>query len=158
MAKGDSPTIERSWLERNLSAIMIGIFGTAISVLMVVMVGSVKDLRTELVRLDTSLSVLQSEVVSTRTTLADEVSLIADEVSLIDDGIIQSIGTVRADLSIANQHLTGIDTHLALIKREFSAPADFSLSSADLSSADLSSELPPDLTIAGSGGSAQRDK
>jgi hypothetical protein len=153
MAKDESPTKERSWLERNLSAFMIGIFGTVISGLMVVMVGSVKDLRTDLVRLDSSLSVLQFEVASTRTTLADEVSLIADEVSLIDDGIIQSIGSVRADLSIANQHLTGIDTHLALIKREFSAPADFSLSSAD-----LSSELSPDLTIAGSGGNAQRDK
>jgi hypothetical protein len=120
MTKDAAAAVERSWVERNLAALMVGIFGTGISALMVIMVGSIQDLRTDLTTIDTSLTTLQTEMVSTRVT-------IADEVSLVDDEIIRSLGDLRADFSIANQHLTGIDTHLALIKREFSQPADFTL-------------------------------
>lgn len=101
---------------------MIGIFGTGISALMVIMVGSINDLRADLTTIDTSLTSLQTEMVSTRVT-------VAEEVALVDDEIIRSIGALRADFAIANQHLTGIDTHLSLIKREFAQPLDFSLAS-----------------------------
>jgi len=146
MTKEAAPLAERSWFERNLSSLMVGIFGTTIAALMVVMVDTVKDLRQDLVALDGSLAALQTEMVSTRVELSGEVAL-------IDDGIIQSIDRVRDDLSIANQHLTGIDTHLALIKREFSAPADFTLSSAE-----LAPDLVPDLDIPGTDDDEQRDR
>jgi hypothetical protein len=122
MTKEATPPVARSWVERNLAALMVGIFGTGILSLMVIMVGSINDLRTDMTTIDTSLASLQTEMVSTRVT-------IADEVALVDDEIIRSIGNLRADFAIANQHLTGIDTHLSLIKREFAQPADFSLAS-----------------------------
>jgi hypothetical protein len=122
MTKDATPTAERSWVERNLAALMVGIFGTGISALMVIMVGSINDLRTDLTTIDTSLTSLQTEMVSTRVT-------IAEEVALVDDEIVRSIGGLKADFAIANQHLTGIDTHLSLLKREFAQPVDISLAS-----------------------------
>ena len=55
-------------------------------------------------------------------------------------GKIRSIGDLRADFSIANQHLTGIDTHLSLLKREYQTPADFSLATEIEFTADESSK------------------
>ena len=161
MANEATPAPERTWLERNLAALMIGIFGSAVSALMVVMVGSINNLngsvdnlRSDLANLDTSLASIQTEMVSTRVT-------IAEEVALVDDDIINSIGDLRADMVIANQHLTGIDTHLALIKREFARPADFSLSSSSSLTSDvaeISSEISPAFGFTGDDNNNQRDK
>ncbi len=119
--------LNRSWVERNLSALMVGIFGTAISALLVVMTMSIKDLRSDLVAIDTSLATIDTSLTTLQTETISAREAIANEVALIDDEIINSIGDLRSDFAIANQHLTGIDTHLSLIKRDFSPSPDFSL-------------------------------
>ncbi|MEM7123581.1 MAG: hypothetical protein AAF563_20065 [Pseudomonadota bacterium] len=106
--------------ERSSTPYLIGIFGAAMTILMVVMIGSIKDLRTDLTVLDSSLIVLQEEMVANRVA-------VVSEVAGIDDDITSSIGELRTDIAVTNQQLLGIDLHLSALRQEMTPPAtDFS--------------------------------
>ncbi len=106
--------------ERSSTPYLIGIFGAAMTILMVVMIGSIKDLRSDLTVLDTSLVTLQEEIVANRIA-------VVSEVAGIDDGIASSIGDLRTDVAVTNQQLLGIDLHLSAMRQELApATAEFS--------------------------------
>ncbi len=106
--------------ERSPTPYLIGIFGAAMTILMVVMIGSIKDLRTDLTVLDNSMVGLQEEMVANRVA-------VVSEVAGIDDDITSSIGELRTDIAVTNQQLLGIDLHLSAMRQEMAPPAtDFS--------------------------------
>lgn len=120
MTKQSAPAQPVKNPERSSTPYLIGIFGATMTILMVVMIGSIKDLRTDLTVLDSSLVVLQEEMVANRVA-------VVSEVAGIDDDITSSIGELRTDIAVTNQQLLGIDLHLSAMRQEMAPPAtDFS--------------------------------